>query len=127
MQALLRKTAELARAAGRSIASEVATGVLVGVLTFSGGGFLIAAGYGRLSRSIGPDAAAALIGVVLICLAGVILLIRAQQHRAARARIVLIAEIEEARAAPPTADPLQNMVFAAGFELGRLLFARRRR
>ena len=125
MQALFRQTAELARAAGRSVAMEVACGVLVGALTLTGGGFLIAAGYGRLARVVGADAAAALIGVVLILIAGMILLIRAQR-RAARARAALIAELAAARTAPPTGDPLPNLVFSVSYELARYLAAKRR-
>jgi hypothetical protein len=127
MTHLFRQFTEAAGSAGRSIATEIAVGVLVGALSLTGGGFLIAAGYGRLARSIGPDGAAALIGVVLLALAGLVVLIRAQQRRAARRRLALIAEIEAAAAMSAAApDPLRNVIFAASFELARMWAARRR-
>ena len=122
---LSRQTTEQARAFGRALAAQASSAVLVFALLLTGGGFLIAAAYGWLSRQIGSDAAAAVVGLVLVVLAGVVALVGKWRRDADQARAALIAELAAARA--PPSDPLQNILFEASFELGRLLMAKRRR
>lgn len=110
---------------GRAVASQVTSAVVVGALMLTGGGFLVAAAYGRLSRQIGPDAAALVVGLVLVIAGGVVAVIAKSRRDADHARAVLLAELQAVR--EPPNDPLQNVLFAASFELGRLLTARRRR
>ncbi len=98
---------------------------MVAALLLTGGGFLVAAAYGGLSRQIGPDAAAAVIGLVLVVTALVVAMLGKALRKADHARALLVAELLAAREPPP--DPLQNALFAACFELGRLLMAGRRR
>ncbi len=99
--------------------------VAVGALLLTGGGFLVAAGYGWLSHQIGPNAAAALVGGGLVLAALVVAVLGRQRRDADRAQALLLAELQAAR--EPARDPLQNILFEVSFELGRMLTARRRR
>lgn len=121
---LARQTTARARALGRRVASLATFAVVVGALMLTGGSFLVAAAYGWMSHQIGPDAAAAAVGLVLLLTGVLVAVIGRQQRRSDRAQAVLIAELLGAR--EPPSDPLQNVLFAASFELGRLLMARRR-
>lgn len=112
-----------ASAVARSVALEVGAGLAAAILAISGGGFLCAAGYQLLAREIGPIAAAAMIGLLLLALAGGVMLLRASQRRTARHQE--LAQAIAATQARTETDPLQTLVFDLSYLVGHQMRRRR--
>lgn len=111
-----------AREAGRGLALDLATGVLVVGLAAVGVGFLIAAAFWILARAIGHPAAAALVGLGLIVLAAAIAQVRQSQRRRRQEVTRAVAAAQEA-----VRDPLPSLAFDLAYMAGRQFLAKRRR
>ncbi|NCO86797.1 MAG: hypothetical protein GW886_09250 [Rhodobacterales bacterium] len=115
---LLARMAANLRRAGRTAARDVAVMLLAGLVFVAGAGFLVAAGFGALSRALDPVVAALVMGAGLMALAGLILLARP------RRRPALAPAVAAPLAAPPPLPALPQAIgpaalFVAAFVLGR--------
>jgi hypothetical protein len=110
-----------ARETGRGLALDVAVGAVAVGLAVTGGGFLIAAVFWMLARSVGHPAAAAIVGSGLIALAAAIEQVRQAQRRRRQEVMRAVAAVQAT-----ARDPLPSLVFDLAYLAGRQFLHRRR-